>query len=90
MPERKETLHIRELRRCCQQMFMGYASLKPSTDTKHREKGRQIVLEEVVAVKNLHVIGDQGEPVDDVADAVNAALESVMEFDANVPTDQAS
>jgi hypothetical protein len=77
-----DTLHIRELRRAVQQMFMGFASLIATPE--HRQSARDLVFDAVREL-DLQVVGEQGEPVTDVESAILSALDDVMEFSLEPP-----
>ena len=85
-PDHGETmtgdLDLRDLRRGVQPMFFGFASLIPGS--KHRQSARDLVYQSVVEL-NLTVRGEAGEPVDDVAEAINSALEAVHDVTLEAP-----
>ena len=77
-------LDIRDLRRAVQQMFFGFASLIPGS--KHRQSAREHVYQTVVEL-NLTVRGERGEPVDNVPEVIDQALEEVKDFNVTAPVE---
>jgi hypothetical protein len=84
MPNPNGDVQIRELRRCVQQMFMGFATL--INDPAHRSSARELVHDAVLEL-DLIVRGDQGEIVRDVSGAILSGLDEVMEFSLEPPED---
>jgi hypothetical protein len=84
MPNDTDEIHIRELRRAVQQMFMGFASLLD--DPAHRTAAHDLVYDSVREL-DLKVRGEQGEVVDDVDSAIVSALEEVEDFSLKPPED---
>jgi hypothetical protein len=85
MPNDTHELHIRELRRAVQQMFMGFASL--IDDPAHRTAAHDLVYDSVREL-DLQVRGEQGEVVEDVDEAISHALDDVMEFSLEPPENE--
>ena len=77
---------IAELRRAVQQMYFGFASL--IDDPEHRHSARDLV-QKAVEELELTVRGERGEVVDDVAEAIRAALEAVKDVTLAAPEGEA-
>ena len=86
MPQPNGDVLIAELRRAVQQAFFGYASLKPASDTAHRQDVRAMIVEDVGALE-LTVRGERGEVIDDVPAAIGQALDAVMTFTTEPPAE---
>ena len=85
MPQPNGDVPIYELRRAVQQMFFGFASLVD--DPAHRQSARDAV-HDLVTELDLTVRGERGEVVEDVSEAILAAIDDVMNFTLTAPEDE--
>ena len=79
MPTDNGDVPIAEFRRSIQQMFFGFASLRPASDSAHRYRARSEIIRQVQDL-GLVVRGERGEVVEDVLPVIEHALDEVFEF----------
>ena len=84
MPLDNGDVLVNELQRSVQQMFFGFASLRPASDSAHRYRARTEIIRQVQDL-GLVVRGERGEVVEDVLPVIEHALDEVFEFALETP-----